>query len=141
MACTYRADRGIGCTISVWDGYLTCDELVHQMIRVANDPDWPAGPRHIIDCTTLKTFVAPDSDDLGVLYEGTGLIEEMRIAILMPPGSPETTFLYPAGDDELFTAVPFTTLEGACAHVDVNASAVRTIIAELRHDLSRVQAG
>jgi hypothetical protein len=110
------------------------------MVRVANDPDWPAGPRHIIDCTTLKTFVAPDSDDLGVLYEGTGLIEEMRIAILMPPGSAETTFLYPAGDDELFTAVLFTDLDRACAHVGVNSSPVRRIIAELRDDLSRAQA-
>ena len=65
----------IGCTIAVWDGNLTSEDMQQQMLRLASDPEWPPGPRQLVDGTTLGTVILPDPELLELLYEGTKLSE------------------------------------------------------------------
>src|SRR5262245_34257175 len=126
MPVNYRADRTIACTIAVWDGDLTSEDMQQQLIRLANDPDWPPGPRHLLDLTTLGTVIIPDPELLELLYEGTDLVQQMRIAIVVRPDflDDETRTRFDIARDA-FDAATFTGLDSACAYLGVTASTVR----------------
>jgi hypothetical protein len=136
MPITYRADKELGCTVAVWDGDLTSEDMHSQLIRLASDTDWPPGPRHLIDGTTLATVIVPDPELVELLYEGTNLMGKTRIALLVRPDffdAPRP--VYDVANDE-FDATTFTDLESACEYLGLSTSAVRSVIAELREQLA-----
>jgi len=111
--------------------------MQQQLIRLASDLEWPPGPRHLVDGTTLGTVILPDPELLELLYEGTKFVEEVRIAVVVGPD-----FFDEARDRyhtavEAFDAATFFDLDRACTYLDVDASTVRATIEELRHELSR----
>jgi len=78
-----------------------------QLLCLASDPEWPAGPRHLIDATTIGTVVAPDPELMELLYEGTNLVQQMRIAVVVHPEFfDETRFRYDTAS-ETFNAASF----------------------------------
>jgi hypothetical protein len=135
MPVSHRAVKATGCTIAVWDGTLTSADMQHQLIRLANDPEWPPGPCHLVDCTTLETVIVPDPGLMELLYEGTNFVSEIRIAVVVRPD------FFDAVRDrfhtavEAFDAATFFDVETACAYLGVDASVVRSTIEDLRHEL------
>jgi hypothetical protein len=137
MPIDYRVVKALGCTVAVWDGDLTSEDMQQQMIRLASDPEWPPGPRHLVDASTLGTVVVPDSELLELLYEGTNLAEKIRIAMVVGPDFfDEARPRYPSAA-AAFDAATFTDLDAACAYLGVSVSTVRATIEDLRRAFDR----
>jgi len=132
MPIAYRADRTLGCTIVVWDGTVTSREMERQLRDLASDADWPAGPRHLIDATTIGTVAVPDPELLGLLYEGTDVIPDLRVAVVLDlefASTQDVPYRTPAHE---FQVAIFTNRLRACAHLGLDADAVEAVISQLR---------
>jgi hypothetical protein len=135
MAIAYRADRSHACTVSVWDGDVTADDVRHHLARLAVDEDWPAGPAHLTDLTTIKTADVPDPELLALLYEGTTLAEDLKIAVVVRAEPRfEPALRYETATAKL-AATTFDDLGTACRYLGVSAPAMQATIAELRQQL------
>ncbi|HUI48003.1 MAG TPA: hypothetical protein VL119_04870 [Acidimicrobiia bacterium] len=135
MPIVYRADRALGCTFVVWDGDLTSRDMQRHLRRLSGDADWPAGPRHLVDGTTIKTVAMPAPDLLELLYEGTNLVREMRIAAIVRPDFVDAGgVLYKTATHEFHVAT-FTDLDAASEYLDLDSTAVHAVIDELRCQL------
>lgn len=136
MGIAYRADRLHGCTVSVWDGDVTAEDVRRHLGFLAADKEWPAGRAHLTDLTTMTSADVPDPELLGLLYEGTTLAEDLRIAVVVR-GEPsfETMRRYEIATDKL-AATTFDDLAPACAYLGVSVSAVQAMLAELRTELA-----
>jgi hypothetical protein len=97
-------------------------------MRLSSDADWPPGPRHLIDGTTIDTLFLPDPELVELLFEGTNV---RRAAVVRPDFVDDALREYTA-------AVQFTTFTdhaAACAYLGLDAAAVDTVIEGLKHDL------
>ena len=139
MPIDYRVAKALGCTIAVWDGDLTSEDMQQQMIRLASDPEWPPGPRHLVDGSTLGTVVVPDAELLELLYEGTNLVERMRIAMVVRPDFFDEARPRYHRAAAAFDVQTFTDLDTACAHLGVSVSIVKATIEELRREFSQAE--
>jgi hypothetical protein len=140
MPIVYRADKALGCTIAVWDGDLTSEDMQQQMIDLANDPEWPPGPSHLVDSTTLGTVIIPDPGLLELVYEGTNLVRQIRIAVVARPEFFDETSTQFRIATDAFNAETFTDVESACEYLALSTTAVESIIDQLRQQLSEAPA-
>jgi len=135
MPIVYRALRSLGCTISIWDGEIDERTARDHVLRLAQDSEWPPGPLHLTDLRTVRHATLPDAGLLDLLYEGTDLTEDIRVAVIVDPGqlsSPALHFM--AGTIELH-ALTFEDVASACAYLDLDVGSVETVLARLRHEL------
>ena len=135
MGIAYRVDPSSGCTTSVWDGNIGPGDVQQHLLLLAADRGWPPGPLHLTDLTTITRADIPDPELLDLLYEGTNLAEELKVAVVVHP-----EFLRSSGPQ--FTtaasemrAMTFTDLDPACAHLGIDAAAARATISDLREAL------
>src|SRR5262245_13558392 len=136
MPIVYRADKALGCTIAIWDGDLTGDEMREQLVRLASDPDWPLGPSHLIDATTIGTVILPDPELVDLLYEGTRLARKSRIAVLLSADFFDADRpLYENAATE-FDAATFTELDRACSYLGLHVTEVQLSLEQLRAELA-----
>ena len=137
MGIAYRTDRSLGCTTSVWDGTIVAGDVRDHLVALAGDRDWPPGHLHLTDLTTIANATIPDPELLDLLYEGTNLVEELRVAVvvrsefLLRPG------LRFASASAEIRATSFTDVDLASAHLGIDASTARATIDELRHELQQ----
>jgi hypothetical protein len=131
----HEADKELGCTIAVWDGDLASEDMQQQLIRLASDPDWPPGPHHLVDATTLGTVVVPDPELVELLYEGTNLVHEMRIAIVVRPDFLDAAPPRFDTASKAFDAAPFTDLDSACGYLGLSVPAIQSVLDQLREQL------
>jgi hypothetical protein len=136
MPIVYRADEALGCTIAIWDGDLTSDEMREQLVRLASDPDWPLGRSHLIDATTIDKVILPERELVELLYEGTRLVRKSRIAVLLSADFFDADRpLYENAATE-FDAATFTDLDSACAYLGLHAPEVQLSVEQLRTELA-----
>ena len=135
MPIVYRADRALGCTVVVWDGDLTGRDMQRQLRRLSSDPDWPAGPRHLVDGTTLGIVTMPEPDLLELLYTGTNLVGKIRVAAIVRPEFVDAAGVpYKAVTHEFHVAT-FSDVDAASEYLDLDSAAVQAVIDELRQQL------
>jgi hypothetical protein len=135
MTIVYRANRAVGCTVVVWDGDVTSRDMQRQLRQLSGDPDWPPGPRHLVDATTIGNGTMPEPDLLELLYKGTNVIAEMRVAaVVRPEFAAQAGVPYKTATHEFHVAT-FTDLDPASAYLGVDAAAIQAVINELRQPL------
>jgi len=136
MGIAYRADRLHGCTVSIWDGDVTAEDVRRHLGSLAADNNWPAGRAHLTDLTTMTSADVPDPELLDLLYEGTTLADDLRIAVVVrSEPSFETMHRYEIATDKI-SATTFHDLAPACAYLGLNVPAVQAMLAELRQELA-----
>jgi len=134
MSILYRADRALGCTIAIWDGDVTGEDGRKQLVRLASDPNWPPGPLHLADLTTISSVAVPDPELVALLLEGSNLVKELTIAILVRSdflGDERTSERYDTSMG-VMNAATFTDLDAACAYLDLDSQQVAAVIEDLR---------
>ena len=134
MPIVHEANKALGCTIAIWDGNLTSEEMQQQLMSLASDPEWPPGPHHLVDGTTLESVLVPDPELLELLYEGSHLVGEMRIAIVLRPDFLAGAQRFDTAS-KAFDAAPFTDIDGACAYLGLSTPAIQSVIDSLRQQL------
>jgi hypothetical protein len=120
----------------MWHGILTSEDMRQQLLRLASDPDWPPGPSHLIDGTTLETVVIPDPELIALLYEGHNRVKKTRLALVVSPEFFETERLAYQAASDVFDAATFTDLERACTFLDLTPGLIRPLLDELRDQLA-----
>jgi len=132
MSILYRADRVLGCTIAIWDGDITGEDARKHLVRLASDPNWPPGRRHLADLTTTTRVTLPDPELVELLLEGSNLGKEFRVAVLVRPDFLGDTDARYDSSMGAMNAVAFTDLDAACEYLDVDAREVAAVIEQLR---------
>jgi hypothetical protein len=136
MPILHSTNKVLGCAIAVWHGRVTGAEMQEQLVHLASDPDWPPGPTHLVDGTTLETVSVPDPELLELLYEGTELVSgKIRIAVVLRPEFVAAAPVEHPRASEAFEGAVFADLDSACAYLDLSVAAVETAIHRLRNRL------
>jgi hypothetical protein len=135
MPIVYRADRALGCTVVVWDGDFSSRDMQQQLRRMAGDPDWPPGPRHLIDGTTIGTITLPEPDLLELLYAGTNLVGKMRIAAILQSDFVDAAGVPYATATHEFHVATFADVNAASDYLGLDSFGVQRVIDELRQQL------
>jgi hypothetical protein len=135
MGIGYRADRALGCTIAVWDGDISAADARNHLVRLARDPDWPPGSCHLTDLRTIRAIVMPDPELVELLLEGSNLVKNMRIAVIVPAE-------FPARSEERYEtsmnqmqAATFTDLDAACEYLGRDSTDVASVLEQVRQEL------
>ncbi len=132
MPIRYRADRALGCTIAVWDGDITGEDALKHVLRLAEDTDWPPGSLHLADLRTVATVSIPDPELVELLFEGTTLATDIKIAVIVRPdflSAPDPRYDTSMGT---MNATAFTELDAACEYLGVASRDVAAVIEALR---------
>ena len=135
MGIAYKADRSLDCTISVWDGRITAEDVRQHLGCLASDSEWPAGRLHLTDLRSITTATVPDPELLDLLYEGTNLAETLKVAVVVRAEPPFRSDLRYETATESLGAATFSDLALACAYLGLDEGAAGETIAELRHQL------
>jgi len=132
MSILYRADSALGCTIAIWDGDITGEDARKHLVRLASDPNWPPGSLHLADLTTTSTVAIPDPELVELLFEGSNLAKELRIAVVVRPDSlGDTNARYDTSMGTM-NAATFTDPDAACAYLNLDSRQVAAVIEHLR---------
>ena len=123
--------------MSVWDADVGAEDVQQHLIALAGDHDWPAGPLHLSDLTTIGTVSVPDPELVALLYEGTNLSEELKVAVVVRPDVSEHPDTRLASAAREMRASIFTDLGAACEHLGVDTASISATIAQLRAELAR----
>jgi hypothetical protein len=137
MGIAHRAEPSVGCTFDVWDGEVGTEDVREHLVRLASDRDWPAGHGHLTDLTTLAQAPGPEPEVLDALYEGTGLGNDLKVAVVVPAAFPPDIDLRYTTLTEELVARSFSDLGPACAYLGVDETRARVILDELRRGLRR----
>jgi hypothetical protein len=137
MGIVHRAEPSVGCTFDIWDGEVGAEDVQQHLVRLADDRCWPAGHAHLTDLTTLASAPVPDPEVLDALYEGTGLANDLKVAVVVSEGVRSDTDLRYATLTEELAARTFPDLGLACAFLGVDEARARVILDELRRSLRR----
>jgi len=135
MGIAYRINKALGCTVVVWDGSITAEHQTEHVLRLAADPEWPPGRVHLTDLTTPTEVTLPDPTLVDVLIEGTDVRDHVDKAIVVRPGFLSGTCIQESRTSLGARSRPFSDLDRACAHLNVNAATIRTTIEALREEL------
>ncbi len=140
MGIAHRAEPSVGCTFDVWDGEVSAEDIRQHLIRLADDPKWPAGHAHLTDLTTLTNSPVPDPDVLDALYEGTGLADDLKVAVVVPADFPTDISLQYSTVTERLVARTFTDIGLACAYLGVDQTRAHEVLDDLGRGLRRAAA-
>jgi hypothetical protein len=132
MSICHRADRALGCTIAVWDGDITGEDARKHLVQLASDADWPPGLFHLADLTTIGTVSIPDPELVDLLFEGTTLREDIRIAVVVHSDFVRNNGTRYDASMGTMQAASFGTLAAACAYLGLDCEDVATILDDLR---------
>lgn len=132
MPIRYRADHLLGCTIAVWDGDITGDDALQHVFRIAEDRDWPPGSLHLADLTTVGTVSIPDPELVELLFEGTTLAADIRIAVIVRPDFVSAADARYETSMGTMHATTFTELDAACVYLGLDSRDVAAVIEALR---------
>ena len=135
MGIAYRIDKNLGCTVVVWDGSITAEQHTEHVQRLAADMDWPPGT-HLTDLTTVTDVTLPDPSLVELLIEGTGMRELVEKAIVVRPEFLRGSCIERSGQSRGGVPMPFSDLDRACEHLNLDKVSVRTTIDELREELA-----
>ena len=137
MGIVYRTDRTLGCTTSVWDGSIDAHDVQQHLFRLAEDHSWPPGPLHLTDLTTMTRATIPNPELLDLLYEGTNLAEELKVAVVVRSEFLRRPALRFKSATREIGAKTFADLDLACAYLGIGAAWARTTLEDLREELQQ----
>jgi len=120
----------------VWDGAVTGDEAEDHVRGLLADPDWPPGPKHLVDTTTTTAIPNIANTKLVELLVQATTMHHIRFAIIADIHFVEASrFQRAAKVSGVSEVLVFNDLTTACTWVRADLAAVRTILGDLRHRL------
>jgi len=132
----YRIHKSLGLTVVVWDGVVTGDDAEDHARRLFADPDWPPGPRHLLDATTATSVPVTADTTLVDLVADVAETRLIRFALVENTGFAEATKFEEAASARGIThIIVFNDVSTACGWLDIDVAAARSVIDELRRGL------
>jgi hypothetical protein len=133
----YRIYKTLGLTLVVWDGDITGDEAEDQVRTLRADPDWPPGPLHLLDTTTVTS--APLVANTKLVEMLTEIAEKKVIRFAVIANGDATgeaaRFQSEATAAGVSQVIVFNDVSAACSWLGIDLPATRATLADLRREL------
>ena len=136
MAIAYRIYKTLGLTLVVWDGNVTGDEAEDQVRTLREDPDWPPGPLHLLDVTSVTEPPIVANTKLVEMLAELADAHQIRFALVATGASDEgARFQNAATAAGVSRVIVFSDLAPACSWLEIDLSATTSILDTLRRQL------
>jgi len=140
-----RCDIDLGCTFALWHGDVTPQESRDNLARVLADPNFPPGPRWLVDMSTAHTDLF-DLDEMRALGErmnaAAAQLEGIRLAAIPNDSWDKARHVF---DEEIevpgLVAMQFAGIGTACAWLGLQPSAALAVLSQLRDEARANQTG
>jgi hypothetical protein len=132
----YRIYKTLGLTLVVWDGNITGDEAEDGVRRLKDDPEWPPGPLHLLDTTSVTSAPIVANTKLLEMLNEIAEAKLIRFAVVASGALAEATrFQKEATEIGVSQVVVFSDLSAACSWLDIDFDATRSTLDDLRGQL------
>lgn len=137
MTIGYRIYKTLGLTLVVWDGDISGDEAEDQIRTLRSDPDWPPGPLHLLDTTTVTSAPLVANTKLVEMLNEIAESKLIRFAVVASGDSSAeaTKFQAAATAVGVSQVIVFNDISAACSWLGIDLPATRTTLADLRREL------
>ena len=137
MAIGYRIYKTLGLTLVVWDGEVSGDQAEDQVRRLKADPDWPPGPLHLLDTTTVTTAPLVANTKLVEMLNEIAESRLIRFAVVASGDSAGEATKFQAEVSALGVSqvIVFNDVSAACSWLGIDLPATRATLADLRREL------
>jgi hypothetical protein len=134
----YRIYKTLGLTLVVWDGNITGDQAEDGVRRLRADKDWPPGPLHLLDTTSVTSAPIVANTKLIEMLNEIAESKAIRFAVVASGALAEATnFQKEATAIGVTQVVVFSDLSAACSWLDIDFDATRTTLDDLRSSLRK----
>jgi hypothetical protein len=134
----YRIYKTLGLSLVVWDGDVTGDEAEDHVRALRTDPDWPPGPLHLVDTTSVTSAPAIANTKLVEMLNEIAEGKAIRFAVIASGALPEATrFQTEATALGVSQVIVFNDIAGACSWLGIDLAATRATLADLRAELRK----
>ncbi len=140
MPILTRFDSALRCTFVVWTGAITPDEWRSNVARLVSDPEFPPGPRWLVDARRANVDLIDDDTVAEIgrrMNEAADRFGGLRLAVLADRAWSKASKLL---DEELtirrLTAIQFNSLDTACVWLGIAKEQASAIIDELISEAS-----
>ncbi|MGO9876603.1 MAG: hypothetical protein ACLPVY_22745 [Acidimicrobiia bacterium] len=141
MAIASQLDKALGLTLVVWDGIVTGYDAEEQVRRLRADPDWPPGPLHLLDTTSVSAVPTVANTKLVEMLAEIAETRRIRFAVVASDAFDEATrFQQAASAVGVSHVIVFNELSTACAWLGVDVAATQSALSALRNE-AREQRG
>jgi hypothetical protein len=133
----YRIYKTLGLTLVVWDGDISGDEAEDQVRTLRADPDWPPGPLHLLDTTTVTSAPLVANTKLAEMLNEIAESKLIRFAVIASGdnAAQATQFQAEATTLGVSQVIIFNDISAACSWLGIDLAATRTTLADLRREL------
>ena len=137
VAIGYRIYKTLGLTLVVWDGEVSGDEAEDNVRRLKSDPDWPPGPLHLLDTTTVTSAPLVANTKLVEMLNEIAESRLIRFAVIASGDSANEAVKFQAEVTALGVSqvIVFNDVSAACSWLGIDLPATRATLADLRREL------
>ena len=136
MAIGYRLDKALGLTLVVWHGAVTASDAEDHVRGLFDDPEWPPGPRHLLDATSVTAVPIIANTKLVDLAVNAVEAKRVRFAVVQNMATDDASFFErEATERGLSQVIVFGGLANVCAWLGLNLAATQASVDDLRRSL------
>ena len=132
----YRIYKTLGLTLVVWDGDISGDQAEDHVRTLRIDRDWPPGPLHLLDTTSVTSPPAMANSKLVEMLSEITEGKLIRFAVVSTDALGQATkFQAEATAAGVNQVIVFNDLTGACSWLGIDLKATQTTLEDLRREL------
>ncbi|HVM61511.1 MAG TPA: hypothetical protein VMV72_11670 [Verrucomicrobiae bacterium] len=136
MSIAYRIDKGMGFTLTRWDGVVTASEFLTHVQKLSSDPDWPPARRlHLTDLSTARLDSSMDEatvEKAAHLYgERRNEINGMKVAIVAGDASKQAAVFERVIVQYGATAIVFNHVDAAATWLGLKPDTVQSAMRQV----------
>jgi hypothetical protein len=113
------------------------DEAEDQVRKLKSDPDWPPGPLHLLDTTTVTSAPLVANTKLVEMLNEIAESRLIRFAVIASGDSANEAVKFQAEVTALGVSqvIVFNDVSAACSWLGIDLPATRATLADLRREL------
>ena len=120
---------------------VTGTEAEDHVRRLFDDPNWPPGPLHLLDATTVTSAPTVANTKLVDLAVNAAETRRIRFALVQHMGFDEATYFErEASEHGLSQVIVFNDLSTACTWLGLEVGRTRTVVADIRREIREPDA-
>jgi hypothetical protein len=140
MGIAYRLDRGLGLTLTMFDGAVSGEEWIRRVQELFADPAWPPGRLNLTDLRTADSSAITAADRQAIYeinQEHAKQLVGMKSAAIAGVHFDETREFERGNRPSGLRLIAFDDVGPACTWLGVDAAVVAPMLTEMREQLRR----
>jgi hypothetical protein len=138
MGIAFRLDRGLGLTLTLFDGVITGEEWIEQVSGLFADPAWPPGRLALTDLRTADSQLLTNADRQAIFEINQAHAKQlvgMKSAAIAGMHFDETRDFERGNRPSGLRLIAFDDVGPACAWLGLDPAVVAPMLTEMRDQL------